>query len=122
MPRTHDADFQGSFFNLEVDSVSIAYFTGCSGLSMEFDVVSFKEGDGKKVVERKRPGKPKYSEVVLKRGFTSNKALYDWFDSVVKASDPTPYKTASIVVMDRNGEEAARFNLEQAWPNKLSVS
>ena len=63
--KTHDADFQGSFFALEIDALTLAWFTGCSGLSLEFDVTTFKEGNGKKVVERKRAGKPKYSEVTL---------------------------------------------------------
>ncbi len=119
--RTHDADFQGSFFSLQVDKVEIAYFTGCSGLGIEYDVIPFKQGDGKKIVESKRPGKPKYTEVVLKRGFTSNKVLYEWFDEVVKGAK-VPYKTASIVIYDRTAEEVARFNMEQCWPNKLSVS
>ncbi len=120
--RTHDADFQGSFFALQVDKVDIAYFTACSGLGLEYDVVNFKQGNGSKVVASKRPGKPKYSEVVLKRGFTSNKTLYDWFDEVVKGASAVPYKTASIIIYDREAKEVARFNLEQCWPNKLSVS
>jgi phage tail-like protein len=119
---THDAAFQGSFFALEIDAVSLAWFTGCSGLSLEFDVTTFKEGNGKKVVERKRAGKPKYSEVTLKRGFTTNMAVHDWFKEVVDAEKPTPYKTASIVLYDRLQAEVARFNLEACWPSKMSVS
>jgi phage tail-like protein len=122
MPREHDADFQGSFFALEIDSINVGWFTGCSGLSLEFDTVSFKEGNGSMIIERKRPGKPKYSEVVLKRGFTADKALYDWFDDVVAAKDKTPYKTGSVVLYDRTQKEVARFSLEQCWPSKLSVS
>ena len=120
--RTHDGDFQGSFFSLQIDKVDIAYFTGCSGLGMEFDVINFKQGNGKQVLEMKRPGKPKYGEVVLKRGYTSNKVLYDWFDEVVSASKATPYKTASIVIFGRDAKEVARFSLEQCWPSKLNVS
>jgi phage tail-like protein len=120
--REHDADFQGSFFALEMGGLTVGWFTGCSGLSLEFDTVTFKEGDGAKVIERKRPGKPKYSEIVLKRGFTTDKALYDWFDTVVQASDKTPYKTGSIVIYDRTQTEVARFNLEQCWPSKLTAS
>lgn len=123
MPKEdHDADFQGSFFALEIDSLTLAWFTGCSGLSIEYDVTTYKETDGKKVIERKRPGKPKYSEVVLKRGFTVDKALHEWFDEVVKSEKATPYKTGSIVLYDRMQKEAARFNLEQCWPSKLSIS
>jgi len=120
--KTHDQDFQGSFFALEIDGLTLAWFTGCSGLSLEFDVTTFKEGNGKKVIERKRAGKPKYSEVVLKRGFTTNMAVHDWFKEVVDAAKATPYKTASIVIYDREQAEAARFNLETCWPSKLSIS
>jgi len=120
--KTHDQAYQGSFFALEIDSLTLAWFTGCSGLSLEFDVTTFKEGNGKKVVERKRAGKPKYTEVTLKRGFTTNTAVRDWFDEVVKAAKPTPYKTASIVLYDREQTETARFNLEGCWPSKLSIS
>jgi phage tail-like protein len=120
--RDHDSDFQGSFFALEIDGLTIGWFTGCSGLSIEFDVISFKEGNGSAIVERKRPGKPKYGEVVLKRGFTQDKALYEWFDEVVAADSPTPYKTGSVVLYDRTQKEVARYSLEQCWPSKISAS
>ena len=120
--KTHDADFQGSFFALEIDSVKIAWFTGASGLSMEFDVATFKETNGKKVIERKRAGKPKYSEVTLKRGFTTNMDVHNWFKTVMDAEKETPYKTASIVLFNRQQEECGRFNLEGCWPSKLTIS
>ena len=120
--KVHDQDFQGSFFALEIDSLTLGWFTGCSGISVEFDVTTYKETDGKKVVERKRAGKPKYGEVVLKRGFTTNKVIHDWFKEVVDAEKPTPYKTASVVIYDRQQQEAARFNLEACWPSKLAIS
>jgi len=120
--KEHDQAYQGSFFALEIDSLTLGWFTGCSGLSLEFDVTTFKEGNGKKVVERKRAGKPKYGAVTLKRGFTTNKVIHDWFKEVVDSQKATPYKTASIVIYDRQQEEAARFNLEACWPSKMSVS
>lgn len=118
----HDAAFQGSFFALEINGLTLGWFTGCSGLSLEFDVTTFKEGNGSKVIERKRPGKPTYSEVVLKRGYTTNTEIHDWFKSVTDAKDKTPYREASVVIYDREQKEAARFNLEACWPSKLSVS
>ena len=85
-------------------------------------MTTYKETNGKKVIERKRPGRPKYSEVVLKRGFTTNKTIHDWFKEVVDAEKPTPYKSASIVLYDRQQAEVGRFTLEACWPSKLSVS
>jgi len=120
LPR--DDDFQGSFFAVEVKGETLAWFTGCTGLSVEFDTITFTEGDGKNVVQRKRPGKPKYSEVSLKRGFTKDTALYDWFQTVAKAKDATPYKDGSIVIYDRQQTEGIRFNLKNMWPSKCNVS
>ena len=115
-------DFQGSFFSLEVDDVKLGFFTACSGISIEFDVVSHKTAQANgKHLERKIPGRPKYGEVVMKRGYSSNKDLYDWFDKVVVAGK-FERKTAAIVVMDRDGTEVARFNLDKCWPSKLSGS
>jgi|HigsolmetaAR202D_1030399.scaffolds.fasta_scaffold12728_2 phage tail-like protein len=121
--QSHDADFQSSFFSLQIDDLGeVAWFTGCSGLSLEYNVMTFKQTDGVKVVERKRPGQPKYGEITLKRGFTTNRVIHDWFKKVVDASEPTPYRTGSIVIYNRLQEEAARFTIERAWPSKLSVS
>lgn len=119
----HDAEFQGSFFAVEIDGVNVGFFTACSGLSMEFDVMTHQYAtvDGKSVTS-KIPGKPKYGEVVLKRGFTPDTALSDWFKEVVDAGSKTPYKTGSIIVLDRMMAEVARFNLLNVWPSKISVS
>jgi phage tail-like protein len=120
LPR--DDDFQGSFFAVEVQGETLAWFTGCTGISLEFEPITFNEGNGKSVIQRKRPGRPKYSEIVLKRGFTKDTTLYDWFQDVVEAKDKTPYKTGSIVIYDRLQKEGVRFNLTNMWPSKCSVS
>lgn len=123
MPKdAHDADLLGSYFHLAIDDITVGFFTGCSGISMEFEPVKFKEGDAKKIVERKRPGRPKYTAVELKRGLTSNKDLYDWFDATVKGTEETKYKTATIIVCDRLGADVAKFRLDRCWPSKLAVS
>lgn len=118
----HDYDFQGSFFSLVVDGLTLGYFTKCTGISIEFDVINFKEGNGSKVVARKRAGKPKYTEVVMSRGFTQDDVLYKWFKEVVDATAATPYKTGSIVLHDRLAAPVAKFSLLNCWPSNLKVS
>jgi phage tail-like protein len=123
MTIDHDAQFIGSMFALELDGITIAYFTGCTGISVEIPVVSATYGNGKSRLVQKTAGSPpKYSEIVLKRGFTDNQDLYKWADEVVASAKKTPYKTASIVIYDHLGVEGARFNLENFWPSKISVS
>lgn len=116
------ANFQGSFFSLEIDKVKLGYFTACSGISIEFDVAVHKTAqDGGKHLERKIPGRAKYSEVVLKRGYTSNMDLYKWFGDVVDQKKDIR-KTAAIVVLDSELKEVARFSLDKCWPSKISAS
>lgn len=124
MPLLHDAEFQGAYFGMEIDGLTLAFFTACSGLSIEFDVMEYKSisKTGTMKVTTKIPGKPKYSEVVLKRGFTPSTDLRDWFNEVVEAKKDTPYKTGAIVVYDRTQKEVARFTLLNMWPSKMSVS
>jgi phage tail-like protein len=124
MSNDHDGHFQGSFFGLEIKGVSLAYFTGCTGLSVEFDKMEQKsiQNKGKLKTTIKVAGRAKYADVVLKRGFTSNKELMDWFKEVADGQKATPYKDGSIVIYDRLSKEVARFNLLNMWPSKISVS
>lgn len=122
MSNTTDDVRLGAFFTLEVQGLSISAFTGVSGLSMEFDVVSQPTSTASgKIVNRKVPGsRPKYAEIQLKRGLSENQDLVKWFQEVVDGKE-TPYKTGSIVMRDSAGKEIARFNFERMWPSKLSA-
>jgi phage tail-like protein len=124
MANNHDASFQGAFFALNIDGMEIAWFTGCSGLNIEFDKMEQQQinNQGKFKTTLKVAGRAKYGDVVLKRGLTTNKKLMDWFEEVASAGKATPYKTGSIIIYDRLGGEVARFNLTNMWPSKINVS
>jgi phage tail-like protein len=123
MTASHDKEFQGSFFGFSMDGVEVGLFSSVSGLSLEFDVAEIEQQtkEGKKIV-KKIPGRPKYSEVVLKRGYSADKKLYEWFDAVVKADAAVMRKTGSIIVYNRNHAEVGRFNIDKAWPSKISAT
>ena len=116
---------QGAYFSFEVDGTKVAMFTACSGLSSEVEVKEQAHTSvtgTKLVVKQPGPGRT-YSEVVLKRGYTVNKDLNKWFDDTVDAAKPVERKTGSIVILKRDGKtEIARFNMDGAFPSKLSIS
>lgn len=114
---------QGSYFRFELKKVTVGFFSSCSGLSSELSVVKHKTmtKDGKQV-ETRQPNKRSFSEVVLKRGYTKNTDLYDWFKKTVDAGENVERSEASIVVLDRDLEVIAQFNMEGCFPSKLSVS
>lgn len=124
MANTDFTAAHGGYFGFELDGKTIGFFTACSGLSSEVEVVEQQmiSVTGRRLTN-KQPGAARtYPEVVLKRGFTKDRALNDWFDKTVDAGDKVERLTGSIVVYSREFKEIARFNLDKCWPSKLSVS
>lgn len=102
-------------FLVEMDGITRAAFQECSGFDSTIDVIEHREG-GENTTVRKLPGLTKYSNIVLKWGMTDDTALYDWHRQVVRGD--IERKNGSIVVLNRKGEEVARWNFYRAWPTK----
>lgn len=115
---------QGGYFGFELGDKLLGFFTACSGLSSELQVIEQTQMTtaGKRITT-KQPGPERtFAEVVLKRGYTKDRTLNDWFDQTVDAGAKVERLAASIVLYTREFDELARFNLEQCFPSKLSVS
>lgn len=80
-------------FKLEIDGVLIGGFKE-----------AYKDGDDP--ITHKRPGKPKYKNIVLKRGFVADPSLLDWYKTVLAGK--TERKSGSIIYLDREGSEVLR--------------
>ena len=102
-------------FLVEMDGITRAAFQECSGFDSTIDVIEYREG-GENTTVRKLPGLTKYSNIVLKWGMTDDTALYDWHRQVVRGD--IERTNGSIVVLNRKGEEVARWNFYRAWPTK----
>jgi phage tail-like protein len=103
-------------FVVNIEGKILGAFREVSGLDVGLEVVDFSEGTGG--VLRKVPGRPKYSNIVLKRGFTGDTQLYDWFTEF--SETPTQRWAGDVVMMDHMNHEVARWNFENAWPSKVS--
>jgi len=102
-------------FLVELDGITRAAFHECSGFDSTIDIIEHREG-GENTTLRKLPGITKYSNIVLKRGLTDDRQLYDWHRKAVKGQ--LERKNGSIVLLDRAGQETARWNFIRAWPSK----
>jgi phage tail-like protein len=78
-------------------------------------VIEHREG-GENTTLHKLPGMTKYSNLVLKWGITDDVQLYQWHRQVVNGE--IQRKNGSIVLLDRAGQEVARWNFIRAWPSK----
>jgi len=115
MPSSIRHDPWSSFqVRVEIDGVAVAGFTECSGLASETDVVSYREGVDQRI--RLLPGLTRYSRIVLKRGITLDRSLWEWRQSVVSGS--VDRRNGSVVLLDASRNEVARWNFVEAWPAK----
>lgn len=119
MPR-RDVDPLASFnFQVDSNSLTIAAFSECSGLTTESDAIDYREGEDKANIVRKLPGLTKISNVVLKRGVVINAlTLWEWRKSV-EDGDPLR-EDITIALLDEKREVKAKWKIKEAWPIKYT--
>lgn len=119
MARRTDPKFDpyGNFsFRLEIDGITSAGFSECTGTNAEISPIEYREGN-EGLTPRKLPGLNKFGNVTLKRGVTEDLDLFNWFNAGA-SGDVDRRQTLSIVLLDEQRNEAVRWNLLNAWPCK----
>jgi len=101
-------------FKVEIEGVTQAAFKNVEGLDAETEVIEYQDGDD--IVLRKRPGRTKYSNIVLKRGYVASDELWRWRETVIKGK--VERKSGSIILCNDTGNEVMRYNFFEAWPAK----
>lgn len=111
----------GFHYAIEIQGAVTGFFTECSGLGSEHEVIEHKVVDAKgKELIQKIPGRLKWENVSLKRGITDNMDIWKWRKLVEDGKVNDARKSGSIVMMDQNLAEVARWNFERGWPTKVS--
>jgi phage tail-like protein len=108
-------------FGVDLGGKAIGYFTECSGLGSETEIIEQKvvSENGQEVI-LKLPGRLKWENVVLKRGITQALDIWDWRQEVIDGGVDAARMNGSIVMYDQEGGEVARWNFENGWPSKVT--
>jgi phage tail-like protein len=86
------------------------------GLSTETDIIEYREGS-EDITVRKIPGKRKYTNISLKRGYTPDgKDLWAWRKSVMDGK--TQRKGGTISLLDESRKVALTWEFSEGWPSK----
>lgn len=111
----------GFNYRLEIEGKLSGYFTECNGIGSENEIVEHKvvDEDGREFVQ-KIPGRLKWQDVTLKRGITDTMDIWDWRKMVEDGKMGEARINGSIIMMDRNYEDVARWNFENGWPSKVT--
>ena len=110
-------DPYGQFnFVIEIDGVLVGGFTEASGLTTDTNVIEYREGSESHGTTRKLPGLMKYSNIVLKRGYTKDTRLWDWRKKVIDGK--TQRTSGTITLLDEARQPALRWNFREGWPEQ----
>ena len=106
-------------FLVEIDGITQAGFSDCSGFGSSTDPIEYREGGENKSV-RKLPGMTKHNNITLKWGLTDSMELYNWYRDVTNGR--IERRNGSIIVLDLEGNEKVRWNFFEGWPTKYDAA
>jgi phage tail-like protein len=111
----------GFNFMLELEGAIAGYFSECSGIGSEHEVVEQKVVDkqGHEIV-RKLPGRVKYTDVSLKRGITSDLKIWEWRNMALQGKMKEARKNCTITMLNREYKPVAVWHFVNAWPSKVT--
>jgi phage tail-like protein len=92
-------------FIIQVDGMR-AGFSEVGGLATETDIIEYREGN-EDITVRKIPGKRKYTNISLKRGYTP-----DVMDG------KTQRKGGTITLLNEARQPALTWEFSEGWPSK----
>lgn len=97
-----------------------ARFQSVSGLSVEYDYETFKEG-GENRFEHKLPVRTKYSDMILKRGMLVGSNVFNWFFDAFNNRSFSPTDVI-IILMNEKSEPLRAWNVAHAIPKRWQLN
>ncbi|MCH8897873.1 MAG: phage tail protein [Chloroflexi bacterium] len=108
----------GAHFALDVDGVVSAFFKEASGFNNSSEVVTHQAVDAQgRTVIQKIPGTLTWDDIILRRGITDDKGLWDWRQKVIDGLVSEARANGSVIMYNSMNEEVARFNFANGWPS-----
>jgi phage tail-like protein len=105
-------------FRIEIDNTTVASFSEVSGAVAEGDAVDYREGKDSVNSVRKLVGLRKYGPITLKRGYTKDSTLWDWYAAVATGSSGAR-RSGSIVLRDETQTDVLFFHFVNGFINKI---
>jgi phage tail-like protein len=110
-------------YKIDVSFIITGYFTECSGLGSEHEVVEHKVyvSGGREEVKM-MPGRLKWDRIKLKRGITDNMDIWNWRKLVVEGKMDDARRNGSIMIIDPGDVDTvwAQWDFVNGWPAKVT--
>jgi phage tail-like protein len=96
-------------------------FTEVSGLSMETQVIEYREGSSPDAAVTKMPGLTKFSNITLKRGIQKgDNDFFKWMQTI--QGSKVERRDIRISLLNENHEPVMSWRLRNAFPVKIDIA
>ena len=103
-------------YRLEINGIEQAGFSEVAIGESSNDPIEYREGN-EDITVRKIPGKKKFTNISLKRGYTpQGKELWQWRKSVLDGK--TERRGGTITLQDEAKKAALVWRFSDGWPSK----
>lgn len=113
--------YRGFRFRVEIDGITTAAFSEATIPDSTIDSVDYREGTDA-THQRKLSGLTKYGNITLKKGLTDSLDIYNWYKQVAQAGASKARKNISLILIDEEGSDKARWDIVEAWPTKYDAT
>jgi phage tail-like protein len=118
MPTGQRKDpFRNFRFRLEIDGIQQAGFSEVTIPDTNSEVIDYRDGN-EVTTARKLPGLTKHGNLTLKWGITDSMDIYNWRKKVEQGKISEARRNMAVVLLDEEGNDAARWEFAEAWPSK----
>lgn len=108
-------------FRVEIDGIQTAAFSEATVPESSTDPIEFREGTDAPV-QKKLSGLTKYGNITLKKGLTDSLELAEWRKTVEQTGAGKARKNLSLILINEDGQDKARWDVIEAWPTKYDPS
>ena len=96
-------------------------FTEVNGLTIENEVIEYREGSSPEYSKIKMPGMQKYGNITLKRGtFKSDNEFFNWLNTV--KLNTIERRDLTISLLNEEHEPVVVWKVKSAWPVKVEAT
>jgi phage tail-like protein len=104
-------------FEIAIDKIQAGAFSECSGLTTETEATDYREGTAQTPFPKKLMALGKVAPVVLKRGYTKDTQLWDWYAAILKGNPDR--RNVTITLRNERYQPVIRWHLDSAWIRKI---
>jgi phage tail-like protein len=117
MPSRRADPYLDFNFVVEIEGDTVAGFSEVELPEGRIEIVAYREGGDRTSAARLLPGRVSYGPLVLRRGFSGDVSLFQWWQAVAQGN--VDRRNVTVILLDEQRQEVARWNIRRALPAKL---